>query len=52
MAGDCLSPIGEEDQGAARIHRYEKNKDAGPPARDTLWEEVNALEPRRSIDFI
>jgi tetratricopeptide (TPR) repeat protein len=35
--------LGEEKKAQDEFHRYEKNKDTGPPAPDPLLEEVQAL---------
>ncbi len=47
----ALRTLGEEDQAQQEFQRYEKNKDAGPPARDILMEEVHALNRGAAIQI-
>lgn len=43
--------LGEEEQAQQEFQRYEKNKDSGPPARDTLMEYVRALNCGAAIQI-
>jgi Flp pilus assembly protein TadD len=43
--------LGEEDQARQEFQQYEKNKDARPPARDILMEEVHALNRGATIQI-